>query len=164
MSASESSMRGGQPSTTTPTPPPWDSPQVVIRNRCPKVFATRQFAGKTPAGQTSAGLKSRKRAQKLFGDRRLAGGIDDLLAEYFGNVERVNGGAFFGRNFGERNIQAEFGEHSRDGEEQSEAIFGFDVDDGRRRGSVVVKIDFRRDALTFERVIGGAREFAAADQ
>src|SRR5262245_24413571 len=38
MSASESASRGGQPSTTTPTAPPCDSPQVVIRNRCPKVL------------------------------------------------------------------------------------------------------------------------------
>src|SRR5262249_19394245 len=41
MSASESVSRGGQPSTTTPTAPPCDSPQVVIRNRCPKVFPIR---------------------------------------------------------------------------------------------------------------------------
>src|SRR5271169_221903 len=41
MSASVSGMRGGQPSTTTPTPPPWDSPQVVIRKRWPKVFGMK---------------------------------------------------------------------------------------------------------------------------
>jgi len=28
----------GQLSITTPTPPPWDSPKVVTRNRCPKVL------------------------------------------------------------------------------------------------------------------------------
>src|ERR1043166_4865066 len=39
ISASVKASRGGQPSTTTPTPPPCDSPQVVIRNRCPKVLA-----------------------------------------------------------------------------------------------------------------------------
>src|SRR5271156_5517641 len=37
-SASVRGVRGGQPSTTTPTPPPWDSPQVVMRKRWPKVF------------------------------------------------------------------------------------------------------------------------------
>src|SRR5713101_9328048 len=41
MSASESVSRGGQPSTTTPTAPPCDSPQVVMRNRCPKVLPIR---------------------------------------------------------------------------------------------------------------------------
>src|SRR5882724_7959034 len=41
MSASLNSNRGGHPSTTTPTPPPWDSPQVVMRKRCPNVFAMR---------------------------------------------------------------------------------------------------------------------------
>src|SRR5215470_18253969 len=38
MSTSESVSRGGQPSITTPTAPPCDSPQVVMRNRCPKVL------------------------------------------------------------------------------------------------------------------------------
>ena len=30
--------RGGQPSTTTPTPPPCDSPNVVMRKSVPKVL------------------------------------------------------------------------------------------------------------------------------
>ena len=30
--------RGGQPSRVTPTPPPWDSPQVEMRNTLPKEF------------------------------------------------------------------------------------------------------------------------------
>src|SRR5215467_13808373 len=41
ISASVSASRGGQPSTTTPTAPPCDSPQVVMRNRCPKVLPIR---------------------------------------------------------------------------------------------------------------------------
>src|SRR6185503_10805408 len=35
MSASSTRMPGGMPSTTTPTPGPWDSPNVVIVNSCP---------------------------------------------------------------------------------------------------------------------------------
>jgi len=31
-------MRGGQPSRVTPTPPPWDSPQVEMRKVRPKVL------------------------------------------------------------------------------------------------------------------------------
>ena len=38
MSASLSGMRGGQPSTTQPMAGPWLSPQVVMRNRWPKVL------------------------------------------------------------------------------------------------------------------------------
>src|SRR5690348_12248550 len=38
MSASDSGMRGGQPSTTQPIAGPWLSPQVVTRNRWPKVL------------------------------------------------------------------------------------------------------------------------------
>src|SRR6185503_5567100 len=37
-SASVSGMPGGQPSTTQPSAGPWLSPQVVTRNRCPKVL------------------------------------------------------------------------------------------------------------------------------
>ena len=38
MSAAVSARRGGQPSTTTPTPGQWDSPKVVARNRVPNVL------------------------------------------------------------------------------------------------------------------------------
>src|SRR5687768_8953633 len=56
-SASVSARRGGQPSTTTPTPPPWLSPQVVTRKRCPNVFAMAVSLGasRTP-GQIAGGL------------------------------------------------------------------------------------------------------------
>jgi len=36
ISSRVSFMRGGQPSSVTPTPPPWDSPQVEMRNMRPK--------------------------------------------------------------------------------------------------------------------------------
>ena len=39
MSATSSASRGGQPSTTTPTPPPCDSPKVVTRKSVPNVLA-----------------------------------------------------------------------------------------------------------------------------
>src|ERR1700758_649355 len=38
MSASDKAIRGGQPSTTQPSAGPWLSPQVVTRNRWPKVL------------------------------------------------------------------------------------------------------------------------------
>src|SRR6266436_1152582 len=38
MSVSETAIRGGQPSTTTPMPPPCDSPKVVTRKSWPKVL------------------------------------------------------------------------------------------------------------------------------
>src|SRR3989344_1904049 len=37
-SSSVISILGGHPSTTTPTAPPCDSPNVVIRNNCPNEF------------------------------------------------------------------------------------------------------------------------------
>ena len=38
LALSEIGMRGGQPSTTQPIAGPWLSPQVVTRNRWPKVL------------------------------------------------------------------------------------------------------------------------------
>jgi hypothetical protein len=35
MSSADTGIRGGQPSMTTPTPPPCDSPQVATRKRTP---------------------------------------------------------------------------------------------------------------------------------
>jgi hypothetical protein len=46
-------MRGGQPSTTTPTPPPCDSPQVVMRNNSPNEFAMRPWCGKMARGSNA---------------------------------------------------------------------------------------------------------------
>ena len=43
MSASSSWMPGGQPSTTQPIAGPWLSPQVVMRNRWPKLLCDMQF-------------------------------------------------------------------------------------------------------------------------
>jgi hypothetical protein len=36
MTGRHRAMRGGQPSMTTPTPPPWDSPKVWMRKSWPK--------------------------------------------------------------------------------------------------------------------------------
>src|SRR6266478_4070005 len=55
MSASESFRRGGQPSTTTPTPPPCDSPQVVMRKRWPKLLPMRAECWKDGAGSNQEG-------------------------------------------------------------------------------------------------------------
>src|ERR1700722_18400416 len=58
MSASVNLSRGGQPSTTTPTPPPWDSPQVVMRNNCPNEFAISTECGKSSKWSTWGCLRN----------------------------------------------------------------------------------------------------------
>src|SRR6267142_1351363 len=83
MSASESARRGGQPSTTAPTPPPCDSPQVVTRNRRPQVLPTRReysvsvdlvdpatSVDQAPGWQREgAGLLGQQAGQTAVGDR-----------------------------------------------------------------------------------------------
>ena len=54
---------GGTPSTTQPTPPPWDSPNVVTRNRRPNelpfarvVLFTARPEGRREEGETRGGI------------------------------------------------------------------------------------------------------------
>jgi hypothetical protein len=44
ISAASSGKPGGHPSTTQPIAGPWLSPQVVTRNKCPKVLCDITFA------------------------------------------------------------------------------------------------------------------------
>src|SRR5580698_3137706 len=60
MSASLSARRGGQPSTTQPIAGPWLSPQVVTRNRWPKVLCDMRGEGpRPPVYSPAAGLDDR---------------------------------------------------------------------------------------------------------
>ena len=45
MSSTLSGILGGQPSTTTPMPGPWDSPQVLMRKSVPKLLAIGGHVG-----------------------------------------------------------------------------------------------------------------------
>jgi hypothetical protein len=52
----ERRMRGGTPSTTQPTPPPWLSPKVVTRNAVPNVLARARTRRRVPlAGRRRGG-------------------------------------------------------------------------------------------------------------
>src|ERR1700754_771100 len=56
MSASVSGMLGGQPSTTQPIAGPWLSPQVVTRNRWPKVLCDMEYGlGRHPVRRPDTG-------------------------------------------------------------------------------------------------------------
>src|SRR6476660_458555 len=53
MSLFDKSIRGGQPSTTTPIPPPCDSPKVVTRKSWPKLLPMSHCStGILPVGPT----------------------------------------------------------------------------------------------------------------
>src|ERR1051326_3621554 len=93
MSASVSSRRGGQPSTTTPTPPPWDSPQVVTRKRWPKVFAMGPDCGKTGARSNSERKRAAPRWPGNPTDRlRSRGGIGAAVEHQAGVLENLDPG------------------------------------------------------------------------
>ena len=69
MSASSIGMPGGQPSTTQPIAGPWLSPQVVMRNRWPKLLCDMQFFSapvptlSLPAGTLPLPLKGGRSAR-----------------------------------------------------------------------------------------------------
>src|SRR5262249_12980232 len=72
MSASEIAMRGGQPSITTPMPPPWDSPKVVMRKSWPKLLPiTRSLATASGENNESAQTKLGLAASPFGGDALL---------------------------------------------------------------------------------------------
>jgi hypothetical protein len=49
-------MRGGQPSITTPMPPPCDSPNVVTRNSWPKVLPMSGYSSTAVSAVGQAGV------------------------------------------------------------------------------------------------------------
>src|SRR6478735_5570419 len=55
MSASDSGIRGGQPSTTQPIAGPWLSPHVVTRNNWPNVLCDMPAYRRAPAPPPLAG-------------------------------------------------------------------------------------------------------------
>ena len=52
-----SSSLGGTPSTTQPTPPPWDSPKVVTRNMRPKELPMARTPGSGERGGRDSGQR-----------------------------------------------------------------------------------------------------------
>src|SRR5581483_10464349 len=88
MSASVSLRRGGQPSTTTPTPPPWDSPQVVMRNSWPNVFAMNRECGKT-GNRSNLTWDAEARKETGRGDGRRCGSPRERAATDDGAYQTV---------------------------------------------------------------------------
>src|SRR6266705_785164 len=56
MSDSEISTRGGQPSITTPMPPPCDSPKVVTRKSWPNVLPIAEYSSTAVSAVGQAGV------------------------------------------------------------------------------------------------------------
>src|SRR6266567_1800293 len=105
MSASEMPIFGGQPSITTPMPPPCDSPKVVTRKSCPSVLPIarivaqasclwgqlasrlldRGSAGETPACPTAERrlcyIASKANSRSLIEIRRVSRVCDRELAQ-----------------------------------------------------------------------------------
>ena len=65
-SALLSCSRGGTPSTTQPTPPPWLSPKVVTRKAVPKVLASAVVTAVAAAAQRRLSTRARGDACSLY--------------------------------------------------------------------------------------------------
>ena len=80
-----SSSRGGTPSTTQPTPPPWDSPKVVTRNTRPKELPM----ARTPGSGERRGRDSGQGFRAFAGrGRRVEIHLGRLVAEHVARRRR----------------------------------------------------------------------------
>src|SRR5687768_3725881 len=75
MSASESTMPGGQPSTTQPIAGPWLSPKVVTRKSCPKVLNDMVFYRWALVARVPAGVKFNSPSARTTVALRPQGGL-----------------------------------------------------------------------------------------
>lgn len=88
----------------------------------------------------------------------------DFAAAGLANVEGVDGSAFFSGNFGGGDIDVQLAEGLRDFVEQTDAVFGFDFDQGSSFGGVVIETDLSGNALTGIGVVSGAGDFLFQDE
>src|SRR5450759_5230163 len=73
------------------------------------------------------------------GGEALGGGY--FGASQFADIETVDGGALFGADLGQRDVQPQFAQGVGKGIEEADAVLGFDVDDGARVRALVVEVD-----------------------
>lgn len=83
-------------------------------------------------------------------------GVDD--------VEGVDSSPFFGADFSDDDIQAEFGEFAGDDVEQADAVFGFDFDEGVGVGGLIVDTDDGGDEFVSDGCEAICRGFTFAEE
>ncbi len=74
-------------------------------------------------------------------------GRDDFSAVQFAHIKTVNRRAAFGHDARAGNVHRQFGKRLRNRVEQAQLVFGFNLDERARFGSLVVEINFRRHPL-----------------
>src|SRR5438034_7327434 len=66
-------------------------------------------------------------------------GAEDFASVPFAHIKAVDGGAFLGADFRHGNVQFQFGQRLRNGVEQTDVVFGLDVNHRARVGRFVVE-------------------------
>src|SRR5438128_1574546 len=83
----------------------------------------------------------------------LALGAQDFASVVFAHIKAVDRGAFLGADFRHGNVQIQLGQRLRNGVEQSDVVFGLQVNHRARGGGFVVEASDRSNALARERLI-----------
>ena len=79
-------------------------------------------------------------------------------------IEAVDGGASFGADFGEREVEFKLCQSGGDKVKQADAVFGVDVDDGSAFGGMIVKVNAGGNCFVFERLIERGRLGCLGDE
>src|SRR2546425_772882 len=103
------------------------------------------------------------RAQPSF-DFALPLGAEDFASVAFAHIKAVDRGAFLGADFRHGNVQIQLGQRLRNGVQQTNVVFGLDVNHRARVGRLVVEADDRGDAFASERLIERLRDALPGDE
>ena len=97
-------------------------------------------------------------------DGAVAVGGNDFSAVVFPHVKSINGGAFFGGNFGGDDIDVQFRELLRDGVQKTNAVFSFDFEEGPSFRSFVIEMDASGDAFAGVGLVKWPADLVAGDE
>ena len=87
----------------------------------------------------------------------LSFGVSNFFTLCVFYIEAVDGGASFGADFGEREVEFKLCQSGGDKVKQADAVFGVDVDNGSAFGGMIVELNAGWNRFVFERLIERGR-------
>src|ERR1039458_1408793 len=97
-------------------------------------------------------------------DGAVSFGLDHLAAGQFADVEVVQCGSAFGANLRGGDVQGKLGQGLRDGVEQTDAVFGLNLDESAGCGGFVVETDLGGNLLAGVGLVNRAGELLPSNQ
>src|ERR1035441_10571196 len=97
-------------------------------------------------------------------DGAVSFGLDHLAAGQFADVEVVQCGSAFGANLRGGDVQGKLGQGLRDGVEQTDAVFGLNLDESAGCGDFVVETDLGGNVLVAVGLVNRAGDLLPSNQ